>query len=188
MKWCTKLEVAYERCPIDFESHLWNFKVTQDKKSLILTQIGRFQTVTQVWIHWWLRSNAQSLKKHRRVALLFFKVIRQISMWYRQKNRWFESSLSKISRSYQIPQICFVLSCMAQLTISEISLCVVKVCFTQLSCSNMYIDFLPLDKLILLTEPIVGTKYFAISALFVEKKYTTEFRISSLNCHRDKLK
>ena len=49
----------------------------------------------------------------------------------------------------------------------------------------MYIDFLPLDKLILLTEPNVGTKYFAISALFVEKKYTTEFRISSLNCHRE---
>ena len=37
-------------------------KVTRLKKSSILTQIGRFRTVTPVWIRQWLRSDAQSLK------------------------------------------------------------------------------------------------------------------------------
>ena len=49
MKWCTKLEVAWERCPIDFQGHLSNFKVTQDKKLAILTRIERFRTITPVW-------------------------------------------------------------------------------------------------------------------------------------------
>ena len=51
-KWCTKLEVAKKRCPIVFREHLSNFKVTQDKKLSLLTQIGCFQTVTPVWIGW----------------------------------------------------------------------------------------------------------------------------------------
>ena len=54
-KWCTKLEVALKRCPIVFEGHLPNFKVTRLKKCSNLTQIGRFRTVTPVWIHQWLR-------------------------------------------------------------------------------------------------------------------------------------
>ena len=37
-------------------------KVTWDKKSPILTQIGRFRTVTPVLIYQWLTNNAQSLK------------------------------------------------------------------------------------------------------------------------------
>ena len=45
MKCCTKLETAKERCPIVFQGHPANFKVTQDKTSLILTQIGRFRTI-----------------------------------------------------------------------------------------------------------------------------------------------
>ena len=45
MKWCTKLETATERCPIVFQGHPSNFKVTRDKTSPILTQIGRFQTI-----------------------------------------------------------------------------------------------------------------------------------------------
>ena len=45
MKCCTKLETAKERCPIVFQGHPSNFKVTRDKTSLILTQIGRFQTI-----------------------------------------------------------------------------------------------------------------------------------------------
>ena len=47
-------------------SHRWY-------KSSILTQIGRFRTVTPVWIHQWLWNDAQSLKQHRRGALLFFQ-------------------------------------------------------------------------------------------------------------------
>ena len=47
MKCCTKLETAKERCPIVFQGHPSNFKVTQDKTSPILTQIGRFRTIGQ---------------------------------------------------------------------------------------------------------------------------------------------
>ena len=45
MKCCTKLETAKERCPIVFQGNPSNFKVTRDKKSPILTQIGRFRTI-----------------------------------------------------------------------------------------------------------------------------------------------
>ena len=45
MKCCTKLETAKERCPIVFQGHPANFKVTRDKTSLILTQIGRFRII-----------------------------------------------------------------------------------------------------------------------------------------------
>ena len=42
MKCCTKLETAKERCPIVFQGHPSNFKVTRYKTSPILTQIGHF--------------------------------------------------------------------------------------------------------------------------------------------------
>ena len=45
MKCCTNLETAKERCPIVFQVHSLNFKVTQDKTSPILTQIGRLWTI-----------------------------------------------------------------------------------------------------------------------------------------------
>ena len=45
MKCCTKLETAKERCPISFQGHRSNFKVTWDKTSPILTQIGRFRII-----------------------------------------------------------------------------------------------------------------------------------------------
>ena len=47
MKCCTKLETAKERCPIVFQGHPLNFKVTRYKTSPILTQIGRFWTIGQ---------------------------------------------------------------------------------------------------------------------------------------------
>ena len=59
MKWCTHLKAA-EMCPIVFEGHPSNFQVTGDKNSQILTQIGRFRTVTLVWFHRWLCNDAQS--------------------------------------------------------------------------------------------------------------------------------
>ena len=45
MKCCTKLETEKERSPIVFQGHPSNFKVTRDKTSPILTQIGRFRTI-----------------------------------------------------------------------------------------------------------------------------------------------
>ena len=51
MKCCTKLETAKERCPIVFQGHPSNFKVTRDKTSPILTQIWRLRTIgqSQLW-------------------------------------------------------------------------------------------------------------------------------------------
>ena len=50
----------------------------QRSRSQVATQFSRFQSVTPVWIHiWW--NDAYSLMLLRRGALLFFKVIRQIS-------------------------------------------------------------------------------------------------------------
>ena len=83
-KWCTKLEVALKRCPIVFQGHPTNFKVTRLWKSSNLTQIGRFRTVT-VWIHWWIWNDAQSLMLYRRHVLLFFEVIHQISRSHGRK-------------------------------------------------------------------------------------------------------
>ena len=45
MKCCTKLQTAKKRRPIVFQGHPSNIKVTRDKTSPILTQIGRFRTI-----------------------------------------------------------------------------------------------------------------------------------------------
>ena len=50
------------------------------------TQLYRFQTVTPVWIHVWWWNDANSLIMLRRGALLFFKVICQISRSHGSKN------------------------------------------------------------------------------------------------------
>ena len=57
------------------------------KVTEVMTQLNRFRTVTPVWIHicWW--NDAYSLMLLRRGALLFFKVIRQISRSHGSKNR-----------------------------------------------------------------------------------------------------
>ena len=51
------------------------------------TQLSHFRTLTPVWIHIWQWNHAHSWKQHRRGALLFFKVIRQISRSHGSKNR-----------------------------------------------------------------------------------------------------
>ena len=52
------------------------------------TQLSGFRTVTPVWIHIWWWNDAHSLMLLRRSALLFFKVIHQISRSHGSKNRW----------------------------------------------------------------------------------------------------
>ena len=59
LKWCTKLDLVKKKGPIVFQGHLSNFKVTREKKSLNLTRIEYFRTVTPVWIHWWIWNDAQ---------------------------------------------------------------------------------------------------------------------------------
>ena len=56
------------------------------KVTEVTIQLNRFRIVTPIWIHiWW--NDAYSLIMFRRGALLFFKVIRQISRSHGSKNR-----------------------------------------------------------------------------------------------------
>ena len=57
------------------------------KVTEVTTQLNRFRTVTPVWIHIWWRNDAYSLMLLRRGALLFIKVICQISRSHGYKNR-----------------------------------------------------------------------------------------------------
>ena len=57
------------------------------KVTEVTTQLDRFRTVTPVWIHIWWWNFTYSLMLLRRGALLFFKVIRQISRSHGAKNR-----------------------------------------------------------------------------------------------------
>ena len=57
------------------------------KVTEVTTQLDRFRTVTPVWIHIWWWNDAYSLMLLGRGALLFFKVIRQISRSHGSKNR-----------------------------------------------------------------------------------------------------
>ena len=57
------------------------------KVTEVTTQLNRFRTVTPVWIHIWWWNDTYSLMLLRRGALLFFKVIRQISRSHGAKNR-----------------------------------------------------------------------------------------------------
>ena len=57
------------------------------KVTEVNTQLNRFRTVTPVWIHIWWWNDAYSLMMLRRGALLFLKVIRQISRLHGSKKR-----------------------------------------------------------------------------------------------------
>ena len=57
------------------------------KVTEVTTQLNRFRTVTPVWIHIWWWDDAYSLIMLRRGALLFFKVIHQISRSHGSKKR-----------------------------------------------------------------------------------------------------
>ena len=61
-KWCPCKRSRSDIKGRGHRGHPSNFKVTRLKKSSILTQIGRFRTETLVWIHQWLRNDAQILK------------------------------------------------------------------------------------------------------------------------------
>ena len=90
MKWCIKLEeVPYclSRSSIKFQGHTGQWIADVD------LNLG-FWTVTLVSIHRWLWNNAQSLKRHRIGALLFVKVIHQISRSPGTTNHWFWPKLS----------------------------------------------------------------------------------------------
>ena len=56
------------------------------KVTEVTTQLNRFRTVTPVWIHIWWWNDIYSLMLIKRGALLFFKVIRQISRSHGSKH------------------------------------------------------------------------------------------------------
>ena len=68
------------------------------KVTEVMTPFSRFWTVTPVWIHLWWWNVAQSLMLLRRGALLFFKVIHQISRSHGSKNRqiWPKLGVSRL--------------------------------------------------------------------------------------------
>ena len=73
------------------------------KVTEVTTQLDRFRTVTPVWIHIWWWNDAYSLMLLRRGALLFLKVIRQISRSHGSKNRqiWPKLGVSGLYRKFQ---------------------------------------------------------------------------------------
>ena len=56
------------------------------KVTEVTTQLNRFRTVTPVWIHIWWWNDTYNLMLLKRGALLFLKVIRQISRSHCAKN------------------------------------------------------------------------------------------------------
>ena len=58
------------------------------KVTEVNTQLNGFRNVTRVWIHKWWWNDIYSLMMLRRGALLFFKVIRQISRSHGSEKRW----------------------------------------------------------------------------------------------------
>ena len=62
-------------------------QMSKVKVTEVTTQLNRFRTVTPVWIHIWWWNHAYGLMICRRGALLFLKVIRQISRSHDSKKR-----------------------------------------------------------------------------------------------------
>ena len=68
----------FSRSSIKFKGHMRE-KITDFHRNLT------FPELTPVWIDWMLWNDAQDLKQHRRGAVLFFKVIHQISRSHETK-------------------------------------------------------------------------------------------------------
>ena len=87
MKCCTKLETAKERCPIVFQGHPSNFKVTRDKTSPILTQIGPFRTIGRSQLSnpsdlpcYTIRNNLEGLVSYTTKTSICWKAIKTLDM------------------------------------------------------------------------------------------------------------
>ena len=76
--------VTNDKCDVHGKSQGQRSKV---KVTEVTTQLNRFRTVTPVWFHIWWWNYTYCFMLLRRGALLFCKVIRQISRSYGTKNR-----------------------------------------------------------------------------------------------------
>ena len=98
---CHLLNV-YTKFQIDISKHVKKSPENADGrtdiatvwKSSNVTQIAPFRIVTQISIHQWVWNDTQNLKWHRIGALLFCKVIHQISRLHGTKNCPFWPKLS----------------------------------------------------------------------------------------------
>ena len=88
MKCCTKLEKAKESCPIVFQGHPSNFKVTRDKTSPTLTQTGRGACARTLW-HALFRSPIDAIFTCLRIIL--GSDILMMDLWMCCEPLWYES-------------------------------------------------------------------------------------------------
>ena len=76
---CLEEVTHFSRSTVKFQGHM-------AEKLSILNQIGRFQTVTPVWIHQGLWNDAQRLKQHRRGPFCFSRSVVSFQGHAVQKN------------------------------------------------------------------------------------------------------
>ena len=108
MKCCTKLETAKKRCPIVFQGHPSDFKVTGDKTSPILTQIRHFRTIGRSQL-----SNPSDLPCFSDIRKCHDFFISEINFWYQklfsdiknyslisEKNFWYQKIFSDIRKCH----------------------------------------------------------------------------------------
>ena len=95
--WSTigKLPYWFSRSSVKFQGHM-------RQKIADFNPNWAFRTVTQVWIHPWLWSDAQSLMYYRRGALFFFKAIHQIPRSRGTTNHQFWPELSVFINPYSL--------------------------------------------------------------------------------------
>ena len=107
---------SIEEVPYCFSRSYVKLQGHTAKKLMILTQIGRFRTVTPVWIHWWLWNVAKLETAKKRCPIVFqghpsnFKVTRdKTSPILTQIGRFRTIGRSQLSNPSDLP--CFILKC-----------------------------------------------------------------------------
>ena len=97
--------------PYLFQIHPSNFKVTWDNKSPSMTQIERFRTMTQIWIHLWLEMMRNVWRSIEEVTYCFSRS----SIKFQGHTGWKIHDLNQFflirllgQSQYEIPQICLV--------------------------------------------------------------------------------
>ena len=88
---CLSVHLSHHFDYVPFIVSSWNFQELSPRTRVrsmqkVKVKLNRFRTVTPVWSHIWWWNDTYSLMLLRRGALLFFKVIRQVSRSHGTKN------------------------------------------------------------------------------------------------------
>ena len=98
-EWCRKLEVAWERCPVVFQGHPSNCKVTRLIKEILdFDPNYAFPDCNSCLNSPMAMKLCKKLKVAKKRYPIVLGVICQISRSHGLKNRQFESNFSKITR------------------------------------------------------------------------------------------